>query len=112
MRNLSQVVGLLFALLSTHVSAAELKVLLPQGRVAYQTNEHITLSALRRDADSLPATDLTMTVSGADGSQLTFVFPLAAVDLATLPKEQMLIDGIAKWTALRPGAIALVNHFN
>ncbi len=59
-----------------------------------------------------PETGLTMTVSGTDGSRLTFVFPLAAVDLATLPKAQMLTDGIAKWTARRPGAIALVNHFN
>jgi hypothetical protein len=60
-------------------AAADLKVLLPQGRVAYQTNEPIAVSVVRSDAQALPAGPLTLTLTGEDGSQLVFTFPLAAV---------------------------------
>lgn len=62
-------------------AAPALKLLLPQGRTAFQTNERIDLSVLRTDTAALPAADLTLVVTGA-GSRLTFTFPLKAAALA------------------------------
>jgi hypothetical protein len=45
------------------------------GRTTYQTNEVIDLSAVRSDDRALPAGPLTLSVTGADGSKMTFVFP-------------------------------------
>ncbi len=59
--------------------AAELQLLLPLERTAYQTNELIDLSVVRGDSQPLPATDLTLTITGDDGSRMTFTFPLSAV---------------------------------
>ncbi|MBN2475410.1 MAG: hypothetical protein JXB62_12435 [Pirellulales bacterium] len=102
MRNPLGIVWLLVAVMPTQSRAAELKVLLPQGRAAYQTNERIAVSVVRSDTEPLPATDLTMTVSGEDDSQLVFAFPLAAVaaegDLARTT-DHLSLNG----RLLRPG---------
>jgi hypothetical protein len=78
MRHATQIVLLFAVVASTQTLAVELEVLLPQGRGAYQTNEQIALSVVRRGTQPLPATNLTMTVSGEDDSKLTFTFPLSA----------------------------------
>jgi hypothetical protein len=69
----------LWCLVATQAGAAELKLLLPQGRVAYQTNEPIAVCVVRSDTQALPAVPLTLTVTGEDGGKLVFAFPLAAV---------------------------------
>src|SRR5262245_55508023 len=42
------------------VAAADIKILLPLGRTAYQTNEWIDISVVRSDAQPLPAGTLTI----------------------------------------------------
>ena len=59
--------------------AAQLQLLLPLGRTAYQTNETIDISVVRSDTQTLPAGELTMTVTGDTSGKLAFTFPLAAV---------------------------------
>lgn len=56
-------------------SAAQLQVLLPLGRTAYQTNEMIDVSVVRSDAAPLAGGTLIMTVTGADNSKMAFKFP-------------------------------------
>jgi hypothetical protein len=82
--------------------AVELKVILPQGRVAYQTNEPIAVSVVRSDAQALAPTVLSLTVAGKDGSKLDFAFPLpaVAVDGKTAGRtDHLSLDG----RLLRPG---------
>lgn len=66
------------AALPVPARAAELQILLPLGRTAYQTNEQIDLAVVRSSGDTLAAGDLRLTAHGSDGSQLEFVFPIAA----------------------------------
>ena len=91
------------ALLAAQVaSAAELKVLLPLGRTAYQTNEWIDVSVLRTSGGALGAGDLTMVVSGDDGSKASFGFPVKAAAVAgkdARATEHLHLNG---WL-LRPG---------
>lgn len=58
-------------------AAPQVKVLLPLGRSAYQTNELIDLSVVRTADADLPAGDLSVAVAGEDGSRLAFTFPVA-----------------------------------
>jgi hypothetical protein len=58
---------------------AELQILLPLARQAYQTNETIDVSVVRSGAAALPAGDLVLTVVGESGSRASFTFPLPAV---------------------------------
>ena len=62
-------------------SAAQLQILLPEGRTAYQTNELIDISVLRSDNAALQAGTLQLAITGDDGSQLAFSFPVSAVPL-------------------------------
>jgi hypothetical protein len=81
---------------------AELKLLLPQSRTAFQTNEWIDLSVVRSSPQALPAAPLTLTLAGADGSQLKATFPLPAVAVsgnAARQTEHLHVNG---WL-LRPG---------
>ena len=55
-----------------------LTLLLPLQRKAYQTNELIDISVIRKGT-TLAATELTMTVSGDDGSLMKFAFPVTAL---------------------------------
>ncbi|HUW30039.1 MAG TPA: hypothetical protein VM223_00345 [Planctomycetota bacterium] len=77
MRRLAILSLALIALGTTH--AAELQVVLPSGRAAYQTNEMIDVSVIASDAGALPAADLDLSVTGLDGSRTDLSFPLAAV---------------------------------
>jgi hypothetical protein len=60
--------------------AAELKILLPLNRTAYQTYERIDISVVRSANLALAAGDLVLKVQGEDGSRLGFTFPVAKVD--------------------------------
>ena len=93
---------LLLAFCAQPIIAAQLQVLLPLGRVAYQTNEQIAISVVRNDAAALPASSLTLTVTGEDESKLIFAFPVNAVALAgaqARTTEHYLINA----RLLRPG---------
>jgi hypothetical protein len=84
------------------VLAAQVSLLLPLGRTDYQTNERIDISAVRSDVAALPAGTLQMSVTGADGSVLSFSFPARAVALENgkaSTTEHLHLNG---WL-LRPG---------
>ncbi len=83
-------------------AAAELKLSLPLGRKAYQTNEQIDLAVVRADTRALAAGTLTLTLAGTDGSALSFDFPVAAVPVTgndARATEHLHLNG---WL-LRPG---------
>jgi len=83
--------------------AAQLQLLLPLGRTAYQTNETIDIAVVRSDAAELPAADLAVTVTEAAGSKLSFSLPLAAVPAvnnAAVSTEHLHLNA----RLLRPGA--------
>ena len=95
--------GMLVILASpSRAGAAQIQILMPLGRATYQTNEVIDLSAVRSDDRALPAGPLTLSVAGADGSKMTFVFPVGAVPLhgaSARTTENLHLNG---WL-LRPG---------
>ena len=83
-------------------AAAELQILLPLARTAYQTNEWIDLSVVRRAPQDLPAGDLILRVLGKDGGRLGFTFPVPAVagqGPEARATEHLHLDG----RLLRPG---------
>ncbi|HWG03653.1 MAG TPA: hypothetical protein VG271_01440, partial [Beijerinckiaceae bacterium] len=59
--------------------AANVSIIMPLHRVAYQTNEWIDVSVVRSDAAAIPAGNLTLTVSGDDASKMVFTFPVKAI---------------------------------
>ncbi|MGA2497957.1 MAG: hypothetical protein ABSH20_09460 [Tepidisphaeraceae bacterium] len=82
--------------------AAELRLSLPLGRVAYQTNESIELAVVRSDKQPLPAGSLRLHLSGSDGSAADLSIPVGAVPLAgadARTTEHLRLNG---WL-LRPG---------
>ncbi len=86
--------------------AADVKLLLPLGRVAYQTNELIDLAIVRSDKQALAAGEMTLTLAGEDGSRIACKFPAsaAAVDGADARiTEHLRING---WL-LRPGSYSI-----
>lgn len=88
------------------LTAAELKVFFPQGRDAYQTNEVIDIAVVRSVPPRPFARGLTLTLRGADGSQLRFQFPLSAAEgagEAARRTEHLHLNG---WL-LRPGQYTL-----
>jgi hypothetical protein len=84
-----------FAIAVPDAGGADVKLLLPLGRTAYQTNEVIDLAAVR--APSQPAGELVLAVSGTDGSRFEAAFP------ARRTVEHLHLNG---WL-LRPGKYAL-----
>jgi hypothetical protein len=82
--------------------AAELKLLLPLGRTAYQTNEIIDLSVLRSDKQPLAAGDLRLDAQGADGSRLGFTFAVPKVEAAAGAARGVAHLHLNGWL-LRPG---------
>lgn len=66
-------------LVAAPLRAAELQMVLPLARTAYQTNEWIDISVVRQGAQPLAAGDLILKATSAEGSQLEFVFPVPAV---------------------------------
>ena len=104
--------GILVALAVTAVlgatltPAAQLSVRLPLGRTLYQSNEGIDLAVARSDAQPLAAGALNLKVTGADGSAMSFDFPIAAAAVAdgqARAVEHLQLNG---WL-LRPGAYTL-----
>lgn len=84
-------------------SAAELKLLLPQNRTAFQTNEWIDVSVVRSGPQALAATDLQLSLTGKDRSAVTTTFAVPAVPVrgnAARATEHLHVNG---WL-LRPGA--------
>jgi len=81
---------------------AQLQLLLPLGRTAYQTNEFIHVAVARSAPEAQAAGDLGLSLSGDDGSKLAFTFPLAAA-AAPGQIEHFQLNG---WL-LRPGHYAL-----
>jgi hypothetical protein len=87
-------------------AAAEVKILLPLGRTAYQTNEWIDVSVVRSSPTALPASLLTLTLNGADGSVIAATFPAPARPVqgnTARSTEHLHLNG---WM-LRPGKYTL-----
>jgi hypothetical protein len=86
--------------------AAELKVLMPLGRVAYQTNEWIDVSVVRSARDALAAGELKLVLSGQDGSKATILLPVGGAPAEggdAKRTEHLHLNG---WL-LRPGRYSL-----
>jgi hypothetical protein len=82
--------------------AAQIQLLMPLGRASYQTNEIIDLSAVRSNSRPLAAGQLALSVTGADGSKMNFVFLVGAVPVtggSARITENLHLNG---WL-LRPG---------
>lgn len=83
-------------------AATKVKLVFPLGRTAYQTNERIDVAVLRSATEAMPASTLQLALAGADGSGLTFTFPVKAVTLTgdtAQAIEHVYLNG---WL-LRPG---------
>lgn len=95
--------GCLLALLGAQpLMAAQLQILLPLGRVAYQTNEQIDISVIRSDAQALPATELALTLTDGNGSRLAFTFPVKAAPVVN--NQARITDNLhVNGWLLRPG---------
>jgi hypothetical protein len=83
---------------------ADVKIVLPLQRTAYQTNERIDVDVVRGDAKPLAAGDLVLKVRGTDGSALAFTFPVKASGGAPARAVEHL--HLSGWL-LRPGKYAL-----
>ncbi len=82
------------------VRAAEVKLLLPQNRTAFQTNEWIDVSVVRRSQETLTAGDLKLTLAGADGSKIETTFvSTPRKQVPAVAVEHLHVNG---WL-LRPG---------
>ncbi|MEX0653883.1 MAG: hypothetical protein WD534_15790 [Phycisphaeraceae bacterium] len=96
-------VGIVLVLLvGGAASAAELELVWPLEREAYQTNERVDLTVIRRADAPLPAGDLTLTLRGEGGSVITCTWPVnevAADEGAAERAEHLHLHG---WL-LRPG---------
>ncbi len=87
-------------------AAEQLQIVLPLGRIAYQTNESIDLSVVRSSAEALPSETLSLKVTGADGSAMSFAFPVRAAALEkpdSRSTEHLHLNG----RLLRPGAYSI-----
>ena len=88
------------------LSAAELKIVLPLGRTAYQTNEWIDVSVVRSSPTLLAGSTLKLTAAARDGARIEAEFPVAAVPVwggDALRTEHYHLNG---WL-LRPGRYTL-----
>jgi len=77
---------------------AEVKLLLPLARTAYQCNENIPLTVLRSGTPAKGSGDLGLKLTGTDGSCLTFSFPIGKAESRSVAHLQ--VNG---WL-LRPGS--------
>jgi hypothetical protein len=87
---------------SVGAGGGKIDLLLPQSRTAFQTNEWIDVSVVRNGTEALPKSDLTLTLTGADGSKITSTFAVPAVAVqgnAARATEHYHLNG---WL-LRPG---------
>ncbi len=81
---------------------AEIKILLPLGRTAYQTNEWIDITIIRGSPSSMPQGPLTLTLAGQDGSRISNTFaapPVVEQQKESVPVQHVHVNG---WL-LRPG---------
>jgi hypothetical protein len=88
------------------VPAAEVKIVLPQNRTAFQTNEWIDVSVVRRGMGPLTAGPLVLTLMGADGSSIGATFAAPAVGVQgneARATEHLHMNG---WL-MRPGKYAI-----
>jgi hypothetical protein len=81
--------------------AAKAEILLPLGRTVYQTNEWIDVSVVRGDDQALKPGELALTLSGTDGSKLSYTF------LARAGGKQATEHLHLNAALLRPGKYAL-----
>src|SRR5438309_2121874 len=109
---------------------ADVKIMLPQNRAAFQTNEWIDISIVRSDAKSQPGGTLDLILHGADGSRIATSFAVALLDgkgrtdhlhvngWLLRPgkyKVEVLVDGasdstdIEVYTHLRQSSFKLIN---
>ena len=84
------------------VDGAEIRLLLPLARHAYQTNEAIDMAVVRGSATALPAGDLLLSANGEDGSRMEFHFPLSAVPIEGHDARATVLAHLNGWL-LRPG---------
>jgi hypothetical protein len=91
---------LLAAVCNTH--GAEIKLLLPLARHAYQTNEAIDIAVVRGSATALSAGDLLLSANGEDGSRMDFHFPLSVVPVEGHDARATVLVHLNGWL-LRPG---------
>ncbi len=104
----SSIITILLVLLlaGMSASAANLQVLMPLNRTAYQTNEIIEVSVVRSDVQPLTAGILIMTVTGDDASKMSFTFPVKAIPVVgtdARSTEKLSLNG---WL-LRPGGYTI-----
>jgi hypothetical protein len=96
--------GLLPFATACPAGAAELRILLPLGRVAYQTNEWIDVSVVRTAADGLREGTLALSLTGPDGGKLNFTFAARpASGSPAVATEHLHLNG----ALLRPGKYRL-----
>lgn len=94
---------LLVSLAAGIANGADLKIVLPQGRTAFQTNEWIDISVVRSAREALTAAQLILTLKGRDGSSVSATFAVPAVPLQggeARGTDHFHVNG---WM-LRPGA--------
>jgi hypothetical protein len=94
--------GLAVCLFTAAATAADVKILLPLGRTAYQTNEWIDVSVVRSGPTELPASELRLTLTGNHGGKVGGTFPASAVPLRgkeSRSVEHLHVNGFL----LRPG---------
>lgn len=88
--------------IATPLARAEIKIHLPLGRTAYQTNEWIDLTIVRDSPSSMPQGPVTLTLSGQDGSKIVTIFdapPPMEQGKESIPVRHLHVNG---WL-LRPG---------
>jgi hypothetical protein len=83
-------------------TAADVKIVLPRLRTAYQTNERIDLAVVRSGDKGLAAGDLVLTLRGEGGSALSFTFPAKGAHTASGPARAVEHLHFNGWL-LRPG---------
>jgi hypothetical protein len=84
------------------LAAAEVKIVLPLQRKAYQTNERIDVDVVRSADKGLAAGALVLAVRGDDGSTLTFTLPVKAARGGPGPARAVEHLHVNGWL-LRPG---------
>ena len=103
MRTFTAIVFAVFAAYAVSHAAEELKIILPQNRTAFQTNEWIDISVARKSAQPLVAGTLTLTINGIeDKSKISASFELPALP-NTSGTEHYHLNG---WL-IRPGSYSI-----